>query len=225
MESLLLRHVANGRVVMALSSIVVEPGPELLVTWIAPGTPIAFPDGLEDGRLLPLDEWNVGLRTWHGEGRLELSPRGRRHAIRLFWDANTHFRGWYVNLQAPLSRSALGFDTMDWQLDLWIEPGGKVHWKDEDHLVQALEHGLLTAEEARAAREEANRVLAEWRSRPAGKTGAPTLVGSSLRCQPGGNGWIPSQELVARRSAASAASSCAGRQTPPRAWTASITRA
>ena len=161
MESLLLRHVAGGRVVMALPSVVLAREPEL-VTWVAPGTPIAFPDGLDAGRLLPLEEWNVELRTWRGPGRLEVSPLGRRHALRLFWHADRRFRGWYVNLQAPLSRAALGFDTMDWQLDLWIEPDGAVHWKDEEHLAQAVDQGLLTPAEALAAREEAEQVLEEW---------------------------------------------------------------
>jgi len=162
MSEMLIRHVANGRVLMALPSIVVDPGSELLVTWIAPGTPIVYPDGLEDGRMLPLEEWKVDLRSWVGPGRLELTSPGRRHSIRLIHGEDGAFLGWYVNLQAPLVRSALGYDTMDWQLDLWIEPDGTVHWKDEDHLAQAVEHELLTAEEARAAREEAHRVLSEW---------------------------------------------------------------
>jgi predicted RNA-binding protein associated with RNAse of E/G family len=51
---------------------------------------------------------------------------------------------------------------MDWQLDLLIEPDGTVHWKDEDHLEQALELGILDSAEVRHAREEAERVLEEW---------------------------------------------------------------
>ena len=60
----------------------------------------------------------------------------------------------------PSRRS--GFDTTDWQLDLWVEADGTVHWKDEDDLARAVELGILTAEEARLARDEANRVLDEW---------------------------------------------------------------
>ena len=84
MESLLLRHVTCGRIVMALPSIVVEQGPERLVTWIDAGTPIAYPLGRADtGRLLPFDEWTVDQRSWVGPGRLEVTPFGRRHSIRL----------------------------------------------------------------------------------------------------------------------------------------------
>jgi hypothetical protein len=162
MESLLLRHVTCSRVVMALPSLVVEQGPERLVTWIDAGTPIAYPLGRADGRLIPFDEWTVDLRSWVGPGRLELIPFARRYSIRLIRGGDGSFLGWYVNLQAPLAESRLGFDTTDWQLDLWIEPAGDVHWKDEDDLAQAVELGILTRMDAEEARVEAHRVLEEW---------------------------------------------------------------
>jgi predicted RNA-binding protein associated with RNAse of E/G family len=67
-----------------------------------------------------------------------------------------------VNLQAPLAESPLGYDTTDWQLDLWIPEGGEAEWKDEEDLARALELGLMTPDEGRLAREEAERVLEEW---------------------------------------------------------------
>ena len=163
MESLLLRHVAHGRVVMAMPTIVVDRSETCLVTWIGAGTPIAYPNGRAgDGSLLPFDEWGVELRSWIGPGRLELTPFGRRHSIRLMRRADGSLRGWYVNLQAALAESPLGFDTTDWQLDLWIPVGGEAEWKDEDDLERALELGIMTAEEGRLAREEAERVIEEW---------------------------------------------------------------
>jgi hypothetical protein len=162
MSEMLLRHVAKGRVVMAMPSHVVEQSPERLVTWIEPGTPIAYPLGRENGRLRPFDEWEVELRSWKGPGRLELTPFGRRHSTRIFLGDDGSFRGWYVNLQAPLVESRFGFDTSDWQLDLWIDAESRVQWKDEDDLEQAVELGIMTAEEGRLAHEEAHRVLEEW---------------------------------------------------------------
>jgi len=47
-------------------------------------------------------------------------------------------------------------------LDLLIEPDGSHRWLEEDELEQALAAGLLTEEDAGAAREEGERVLAEW---------------------------------------------------------------
>jgi hypothetical protein len=162
MESLLLRHVTCGRIMMALPSIVVEQSPERLVTWIDAETPIAYPLGRANGRLLPFAEWAVDLRSWVGPGRLEVTPLGRTHSIRLIRGDDGSFLGWYVNLQAPLAESRFGFDTTDWQLDLWIEAAGNVHWKDEDDLEQAVELGILTPRDAEQARREAHRVLEEW---------------------------------------------------------------
>jgi Protein of unknown function (DUF402) len=162
MSQMLVRHLAKGRVVMAMPSVLVDRDAERIVTWIEPGTPIAYPLGRTNGRLRPFEEWDVELRTWKGPGRLELTPFGRRHSIRLFRGDGGAFRGWYVNLQAPLAVSRFGVDTTDWQLDLWIERSGDVHWKDEDDLARAVELEIMTPEEARFAREEAHRVLDEW---------------------------------------------------------------
>ena len=40
--------------------------------------------------------------------------------------------------------------------------GGKAELKDEDDLARAIELGIMTAEEGRLAREEAERVIEEW---------------------------------------------------------------
>jgi hypothetical protein len=160
-EELLLRHLHHGRVVMALPARVLAHDDEL-VAWVAPGTPIVYPVGLEDGRLLPLDRWTVEERPWYGNGCVFAMPPGRAHSIVHFWNDDGSFRGWYVNLQDPLRETPRGFDTRDRQLDLWIEAGGTVTWKDEDHLEQAVELGLMTAAECLAARAEAERVLREW---------------------------------------------------------------
>jgi Protein of unknown function (DUF402) len=163
LETLLLRHVAHGRVLMAMPLIVVERTQRQLVTWISPGTPIAYPDGrADDGSLLPFDRWGVDLRSWIGPGRLELTPFGRYYSIRLMRSENGSLLGWYVNLQAMLAESKLGFDTTDWQLDLWIPEGGEAEWKDEDDLDRALVLGIMSEEEGRLAREEGHRVLEEW---------------------------------------------------------------
>jgi Protein of unknown function (DUF402) len=162
MSQMLVRHVAKGRVVMAMPSLLVDRDAERIVTWIEPGTPIAYPLGRANGRLRPFEEWDVELRTWKGPGRLEVTPFGRRHSIRLLRGGDGAFRGWYVNLQAPLAVSRFGVDTTDWQLDLWIEESGDVHWKDEDDLARAVKLEIMTTEEARLAREEAHRVLDEW---------------------------------------------------------------
>lgn len=162
-DHVLLRNVHRGRVVSAYPCTVVSDDDEALVTWIAPETPIAYPEGLDDaGNLRPVEMWPVVRRTWTGVGVLDIAPPGRAHMIRLFRDGDGALRGWYVNLQEPLRREGTRLVTMDHQLDLWIEPDGTTTWKDEHHLAQSVELGMLTDAEAAGVRVEAERVLAEW---------------------------------------------------------------
>jgi uncharacterized protein DUF402 len=161
-EQILIRHVLGHRILHAVPATVAESSTDVVVTWIASGTPMAYPQGLEKGRLLPPERWEVERRAWFGNGSLDLTPPGRAHMIRHFWRIDGSFRGWYVNLQAPLRVTARGFDTTDHQLDLWIESDGAVTWKDMDHLEQAVGLGIFSPEQAVAVREEAERVLEEW---------------------------------------------------------------
>ena len=118
----------------------------------------------------PVWLWNRVLRTIRF---------GERHSLDLFWDDDSgDFVGWYVNLQTPLRRSRLGFDTTDHALDVWVEPDRQWRWKDEADLATCVELGLFTAHEAAEIRAEGERVIAalpeliptgweDWRPDPA----------------------------------------------------------
>ena len=52
-----------------------------------------------------------------------------------------------MNLQEPLQRTQLGFDTFDHDLDVVVVPMAPPGaWKDEDELVEAIRLGVLPAE-------------------------------------------------------------------------------
>jgi predicted RNA-binding protein associated with RNAse of E/G family len=54
-----------------------------------------------------------------------------------------------VNLERPLERTAIGFDTVDHALDVVIElDRSSWRWKDEEELAEAVRDGLFTPEEA-----------------------------------------------------------------------------
>lgn len=76
------------------------------------------------------------------------------------WNDEDEFAGWYVNLEDPWRRSPFGFDSTDHLLDIRIGPDRTWRWKDEDHLAEAVEIGLFTAECARAIRAEGERAIA-----------------------------------------------------------------
>jgi hypothetical protein len=67
----------------------------------------------------------------------------------LLWTGADDRQVWYVNLQDPLKRTRIGFDTVDHALDVVVElDGSSWEWKDEDELAGAVRDGLFSPEEA-----------------------------------------------------------------------------
>lgn len=112
-----------------------------------------------------LDDWVTDRPafdyTWEHSHVLRFMRPGDAHTVELFWWEDWSFRGWYVNLQAPLVVRGNRFDTTDWALDVVVDPDGAWHWKDEDDFERAQELGVLDAAQAAAVRAEGERVIAE----------------------------------------------------------------
>ena len=93
---------------------------------------------------------------------LSVASTARPHAVLAIWDAGWVPRCWYVNLQAPLRRTAIGFDTTDLFLDLVGTPdGSRWTWKDEDEAEQAVTEGLLDDAALARIRGEAQALAAQ----------------------------------------------------------------
>ena len=131
-----------------------------------------------DGRYL--ERWAGGDDPHHHVWRIHhvlwLVRPAATHMLGLKWHEDWRFAGWYVNLQAPLLETPLGYDTTDWALDVEVEPDGTWAWKDEDDFAEAQELGVLGEAAAAAVRAEGERVIAErpwptgweeWRPDPA----------------------------------------------------------
>jgi hypothetical protein len=110
--------------------------------------------------------------VWEQSHVLRFMAEGDEHTVELFWDESWSFKGWYVNLQAPLVVTGDRFDTTDWALDVTVEPDGTWAWKDEDDFACAQELGVVDDTQAAAIRAEGERVIAaepwptgweEWR--------------------------------------------------------------
>jgi hypothetical protein len=150
----LVRQLVAERIWHAASLMVVRDEPDTLVHWQPGDAASAAPVGELFG------EWQLDEGP-RGEEMLRLMPRGRAHAVLHFFDPDGSFRGWYVNLETS-RRTPLGIDVDDHFLDVWITPDGVVEWLDEDELAEAIERGLLSRQDADAARAEGERVLREW---------------------------------------------------------------
>ena len=145
----MLREIWRGRVFEARPTIVVEDEPEQTMLLLPGGVRCGIPVG-SDGRELRLPD-----RPWH----LEIRPRGEEPILSfawpdtpysvLLWTAGDDRQVWYVNLQDPLARTPLGFDTTDHALDVVIElDRSSWRWKDEEELTEAVRDELFTPEEA-----------------------------------------------------------------------------
>ena len=166
-DPILARAVVDGRVRWALPHTLVELTGERVVWLMRPGTTCIALAAYAEGRRQYVHDLARGASddssfVWHTNRVLRLTTFGRAHSFDLFWDdANGEFRGWYVNLQAPLVHTRLGFDFRDHALDIWIASDGSWQWKDEDELELAVELGVFTGEQAAAFRAEGERVIAE----------------------------------------------------------------
>ena len=85
----------------------------------------------------------------------------------LFWSdvsgAEWQFAGWYVNLENAHLRTDRDTYSSDHILDVEIEPDGRVHLKDEDELIAAVEQGRLTSEQAAQIERHADAAIASYR--------------------------------------------------------------
>lgn len=166
-DQILFRSVKGGRVHGALPVRVVQDDAALSVVYLAERTPVkwpALPDG-GDPRSIPAEDafragWRTVDRNWTGRGILMVTEPGTAHSVWLFWEGPERaFWGWYVNLQAPLRRTPLGYDSEDHTLDIWVERPRSWQWKDEHELEAAIKVGYYTPAEGAAIRAEGARVV------------------------------------------------------------------
>ena len=134
---------------------VVRDEGDLLVTYLAEGTPFTFPPA-------PLPHpWEPRGR-WSGHGMLQLQRAGDPYSVRLFWEgAERRFACWYINFQEPFRRLPDGYETQDLELDLVVWPDGRWEVKDDELLDVRVREGRFTQDQAYATRADLERVVAD----------------------------------------------------------------
>jgi hypothetical protein len=122
---------------------VVADEDDQLVSYIAPGAEFGFVDGqwpTADGR----HPWRDRSR-WEGHGCLMVQRPGEAHAVWHYWHGpDREFLCWYINLQAPARRTAIGYDTQDHELDVVVFPDGRWVFKDLEVLDDRVAAGQLS---------------------------------------------------------------------------------
>ena len=161
-DHVVLRGVWRGRLWWAAPVTVVRDDPDATVLYWPAGTPDKMPERrLAPKDLLSAEQVALFDRHWVDTDVLMLTTPGAAHSVYAMWEmGHTRLRCWYIDLQEPLRRTPLGFDTMDHLLDIVVTPDRcEWRWKDEDELSEAVAIGLYSAAEASAIRVEGERAI------------------------------------------------------------------
>jgi uncharacterized protein len=146
-ESVALREIWNGRVWGARPATTVEDAPEQLLLFIPAG--IRWMAPFAGGRRLKIQQPDFRLveQPYDEAHVLSFSWPKTHYAILLFFHADWSLWNWYVNLEDPLRRTSVGFDTLDHELDAIVGFDGSWRWKDEDELAEAIRRGVISVQE------------------------------------------------------------------------------
>lgn len=131
-QTIVHQEVWQGRVWAARPLVVVEDAEDRLLLWIPEGavrmvpvTPAGRvdPPRRQDRAIenLARGDWAYGDHVWDVSTLWILHP-GDWHAVWVTWLASGRHFGWYVNLQRPYRRTAIGIEAMDLALDVVVEP-------------------------------------------------------------------------------------------------------
>jgi hypothetical protein len=150
-EVVALRGIYNQRVWSAQPAIVVKDSPEEAALAILPGTECMVPKGYSNGKQgswrrwdYKKREWELESFIWHSNRLLVLLEPEKFYATIYFWREDTNqFLCYYINFQLPFWRSPCGFDTLDLELDIIIDPERNWRWKDEDDYQKAIDGGII----------------------------------------------------------------------------------
>jgi protein associated with RNAse G/E len=158
-ESCVLRGVVNSQVWLAQSVIVVKDEQAETILLLLPGAQCAFPEGYwywrsnkdysRGTRWQEARSDHINLRefSWHTNRILIFLEPEKYYSCFLFWDyASDQFNCYYINFQLPCRRSHCGFDTLDLDLDIVIDPHYNWKWKDEEEYQEGIREGGIQRE-------------------------------------------------------------------------------
>jgi hypothetical protein len=153
-DPIVIREVWNGQVFEARPASVVLDLPRQTTLYVAPFVRcgVAIDDADVELRF-PDRPWHLYVRERGDFGVLSFAWPDTPYSILLLFESDGSPRGWYVNLQTPLERTAFGFDTVDHLLDVLIPlDRSSWAWKDEDELAEAIAIGMFSEDDAVALR-------------------------------------------------------------------------
>jgi len=161
-EGVVHRGVGFRKLWWAMPMVVVEDTPDLTALYCRAGT--IWKDVRRHAtsrELLSPVKPRLVDQTWEETDILMLVVPGEAHSIWAMWErGGSILRCWYVNLETPLQRTPIGFDTMDHELDIVISPDrSEWKWKDEEAFRELVAGGAFTSGEAQTIHAEGEKVI------------------------------------------------------------------
>jgi hypothetical protein len=149
-DTVAIRELWSGAVFEARPAVVVQDLPAQTMLYVPAGAVCGMPVD-DEGRQLrePDRPWRLELRERGTLDILSFAWPDVPYAVLLLLEPGGPAHSWYVNLQAPLLRTSIGFDTTDHVLDVLVPlDRSSWAWKDEDELAEVVALGLFTEADA-----------------------------------------------------------------------------
>jgi len=155
-DNVLLRGVYETQPVYVQSLRVARDTPQETALFIWPGAECAAPAGyIHHGHAWCSARWQETLSntlrlekySWHTNRFLILLEPEKFYSTIYIWnETSSEFICYYINFQLPFRRTPLGFDTLDLDLDLVIDPSFNWEWKDESEYREGIRSGGIRPE-------------------------------------------------------------------------------
>jgi Protein of unknown function (DUF402) len=167
-SSIVWRSRPDGDVGYVIGCRVLIDEPDVMAVVQPTGSPIMRRDaqrGGPNGRSFIPGTWD-GSRVasrWDRPPTVRLRPVGRPYSVMRTWLVDEErFHGWYVNLEQPWRRTAVGFDSRDDVLDVTVADDlSRCRLKDVDELEFTVQVGMFTPADARSIHAAAATAIAD----------------------------------------------------------------
>jgi hypothetical protein len=150
------------KVFWAYPTIVVQDTLDLVILYMPAGILGKDTDHRPSAQeLLTPEKINIIDCLWSRTDVLFLIVPGDSFSTYIMWETGTKSLDcWYINLQEPIRRANIGFDTMDNMLDVVINPDmTEWRWKDNDEFAEAQKAGFYSPEKAHAIWSEGEKAV------------------------------------------------------------------
>lgn len=81
------------------------------------------------------------------------------------YNREKHFKGYYCDMCTPIRKVSLGYEMIDFFLDLWIFPDGRYYILDQDEFNDAIEQGLMDQKQIFEVKAELTRLVDNVKSK------------------------------------------------------------